>query len=400
MLLFLITPLLSLLAVGFLSLTGFLCLEVIAALFPRYRLQCYEGSPDGMRAILIPAHNEESVIQTTLESLQLQLRQEDKLIVVADNCSDATAVIARSMGATVLERQDVILRGKGYALDFGLKTLASDPPEVVIVVDADCTVSPGTLDALQRQVLSSGRPAQAVYLMQQPVNPGAKDQISAFAFTVKNWVRPLGLTRFRLPCPLTGTGMAFPWQALASADLASSHIVEDMKLGVDLAIAGYPPLLCSEALVLGQLPNSDLATTSQRTRWEHGHLQILLSYGPHLLKAAIRQGRFDLMLMALDLAVPPLALLVMLWLGCFTASVVYTVASGIWFPSLLFLAAGTCLLGAILIAWIRFGRDSLPIQRLLAIPLYILWKVPLYLKFLVSPQKQWVRTDRDSSTDS
>lgn len=399
MLLFLIAILLSLIAIGFLSLIGLLCLEVIAAVFPKQGFQFHEELPEGTRAILIPAHNEEAVIRTTLESLQLQLRHGDKLVVVADNCSDATAAIARSMGATVLERQDTALRGKGYALDFGLKALASEPPEVVIIVDADCTVLPGTLDALQNQVLDSGQPAQAIYLMQQPVNPGAKDQISAFAFTVKNWVRPLGLAQFRLPCPLTGTGMAFPWKAFSSVNLASSHIVEDMKLGVDLAIAGYPPLLCSAARVLGQLPSSDSASTSQRTRWEHGHLQVLLDYAPQLLKAAIRQGRFDLMVMALDLAIPPLALLVMLWLGCFAVSAAYTIASGIWLPSLLFVVAGILLLGAILTAWARFGRDSLPLQRLLTVPLYVLWKIPLYLKFLVQPQRQWIRTDRDSSID-
>lgn len=351
----------------------------------------------GSLAILIPAHDEAAVLAQTLAALQPQLRPTDRLIVVADNCTDATADIARSADATVLERDDPERRGKGYALDYGLQALAASPPETVIVVDADCLVLSGGLEQLQLQTLRSGRPAQAVYLMEQPPAPGMKDRVSAFAFKVKNWVRPQGLTRLGWPCPLTGTGMAFPWAAVAAVDLASGHIVEDMKLGLDLAIAAYPPQLCEAAQVRGQLPVAGAARISQRTRWEHGHLQVLQEYVPRLLAASLRQRRSDLAVMALDLAIPPLSLLVLLWLGGFAIAAVWGIFSAVWAPAGLFAAAGGSLLIAISTAWARFGREDISLLQLLGFPFYVLWKVPLYLQFILKPESQWVRTARDPS---
>ena len=237
--------------------------------------------------------------------------------------------------------------------------------------------------------------------MEKPEKPDPKDAVSAFAFKVKNLVRPLGLTQLGLPCPLTGTGMAFPWSVIRSVELASGHIVEDMKLGLDLAIAGYPPTLCSTAHVVGRLPQQQQASESQRTRWEHGHLQTLLTYVPSLFKTAVQQRRFDLLVIALDLAAPPLSLLVMLWLGMMgTMLLAASMLGTFWTPALLLAAAGMFLMTAILIAWFRFGQADLSILTLLTIPLYIVWKIPLYLRFLVQPQRRWIRTSRDTASPS
>lgn len=400
MIIFLLSTVLCFIGLMILGIAGFLFVEIAASLFQPKKIGFTENQQHAGTVVLVPAHNEQVVIQKTLQTLQPQLQPKDKILVIADNCSDATADIARSLSATVLERHDDSRRGKGYALDFGLRAIANEPPNIVIVIDADCIVQVGALNALQKQVLASGKPAQAVYLMEQPNEASPKDQISAFAFKVKNLVRPLGLTRFELPCPLTGTGMAFPWSVIAKANLASGNIVEDMKLGVDLAIAGYPTLLCPDAKVLGQLPSGDSASTSQRTRWEHGHLQTLLNYVPQLFWTALQKQRLDLALMAVDLAIPPLALLVMLWLGSSIISLLFSSIYSIWLPSIFLIAAGLLLFTAILIAWGRFGRDDLPLQRLLSVPFYILWKIPLYFKFLIRPQNQWIRTERESSSES
>ena len=89
-------------------------------------------------AVLVPAHDEGAVLLQTIADIQMQLRPGDRLLVVADNCADDTAGIARAAGAEVVERHDPDKRGKGYALDFGIRHLALDPPEVVIIIDADC----------------------------------------------------------------------------------------------------------------------------------------------------------------------------------------------------------------------------------------------------------------------
>src|SRR5208283_3138044 len=160
-------------------------------------------------------------------------------------------------------------RGKGFALDHGIRQLDADPPEVVVILDADTLLAEGSLDSVTRLAAALGRPVQAGYVLEAPPQGGVKDQLSAFAFRIKNIVRPLGMARLGLPCLLTGTGMAFPWLLIRSAPLATGNIVEDMKLGLDLAVAGQPPKLCSEARVSGELPSVRRAAVTQRTRWEH-----------------------------------------------------------------------------------------------------------------------------------
>lgn len=346
-------------------------------------------------AVLIPAHNEASGIAATLHDVQPQIQPGDRLIVIADNCEDETAAIARSLGATVLERFNLEQRGKGYALAYGLQHLEPDPPDVVVIVDADCVVAADVVERIARLADQCGRPVQSKYLMEQPATPSPKDAVSALAFLVKNWVRPAGLARIGMPCPLTGTGMAFPWSVIHQAPIASGNIVEDMQLGLDLAVAGMPPMFCADAHVLGRLPDQETAATTQRTRWEHGHMKTLLSQGPRLLKEAIAQRRLDLLVMALDLCVPPLSLLVALWLGVTAALTLIGVGVGQWLPVLLLGLVGVLMGSAVLIGWYRFGRHQIPATALLTAPLYILWKVPLYITFLVKPQSQWVRTQRD-----
>lgn len=376
-----------------------LFVECLAALLPVRRFPKPPSSPAAVKtAVLIPAHNEAAGILPVLKSLLPQLTEHDRLVVVADNCTDETAAIARSTGATVIERQNLEQRGKGYALDYGMNYLAADPPDVVTIVDADCLVQPGTLSQIAALAVSKQQPVQALYLMEQPASPKPRDAVSAFAFKMKNLVRPRGLNRFGLPTLLTGTGMAFPWTVLRSVKLASGNIVEDMQLGIDLAIAGRPVYFCETAQVKGLLPQQDKASTSQRTRWEHGHLKTLLTQVPTLLKRAIFERRLDLGIMALDLAVPPLSLLVMLWLVATVFACITALLTGVWLPVLLLAIDGSLLLTATLLAWARFCRSDLPARTLLAIPLYMLWKIPLYLRFFVRPETKWVRTDRDINT--
>ena len=346
-------------------------------------------------AVLIPAHNEEVGIVRTIESIRPQLNESDRLLVIADNCTDATAQVARVAGAEVLERMDATNRGKGFALAYGMEHLAVDPPTVLAVIDADMRLESGTLEAMRAAVAATSRPVQAVDLLMPPEGATAKALISAFAFAFKNHVRTLGADRLRIPCLLRGTGMAFPWAVISKANLATGNIVEDMQLGIDLAIAGHPPVFCPDARVTGQLPDQSSAATTQRTRWEHGHLQTIRRNVPRLVWEAIRQRRPSLFALALDLAVPPLALLVVLWaavLAGSAAAVVFGASSLL--PIYLSLASGSLLVASILLAWARFARNILPARSLLMVPLYILWKLPLYAAYVIRPQKAWVRTAR------
>jgi cellulose synthase/poly-beta-1,6-N-acetylglucosamine synthase-like glycosyltransferase len=217
--------------------------------------------------------------------------------------------------------------------------------------------------------------------------------MAAFTWRIKNWLRPLGALRLGAPCPLMGTGMAFPWKLIRQANLASSHLVEDMKLGIDLAREGHPPLFVPEARVGSMFPLSKDAAQAQRSRWEHGHLSTLLSAGPSLLWSALSARDARLAAMALDLMVPPLTLLLGLVLLDFLIGSVLAYAVGAW-PMGIALTCLILVLVASIKAWWMLGRDLLSISDLLSAPAHLVMKLPMYLKFLTRRQKEWVRTER------
>ena len=371
-----------------------LFVEVAAAIMPGKARPAPSGNITGRIAILIPAHDEEIMIARTLRSIAPQLRRGDRLLVVADNCSDQTEQIARDQGAEAIGRQNKELRGKGYALDYGVSHLAKDPPDVVIVVDADCLLAPGSVAVLAASVAASGAPAQAIYLMRAPAGAGLKVRIAEFAWLIKNHVRPLGLHRMGLPCQLMGTGMAFPWACMQAMNLATGHLVEDLQLGIDLARSGWPPRFCTAALVTSEFPTSSEGISSQRTRWEHGHLRSILSDGPKLLLQGIVRGDALLGAMALDLSVPPLALLAMLLAVGWVISLIFELTARQSLP-LLVATGGVLLFGsAVMLSWVRFGRQTVSGRDLALAAVYALGKLPLYLRFLFKPQSKWVRSKR------
>ncbi|HEU5072951.1 MAG TPA: glycosyltransferase family 2 protein [Polyangiaceae bacterium] len=351
--------------------------------------------------VMVPAHNEAAGIAATVAGIRRQLVAGDRLLVIADNCSDATADHARAAGASVLERFHDTERGKGYAISYGLAHLDSDPPEVVVLVDADCTLSDGAIETLSALALSEQRPIQAEYLLTAPSAASPLSRISALALIVRNRVRPLGLHAFDLPCHLTGTGMAFPWSLLRNTPALGDNLVEDLVMGLDMALAGHPPRFCPQAKVRSVLPDSKQAATSQRTRWEHGQLATLVSRGPRLLRESVRQRRFDLAALALDLMVPPLALLVTGLGGAALTSGVAGLLVRKPLVAMLPALAGMGLVGsATVVAWSRFARDAVPFRILVMTPAYIAWKIPMYITLAVrGKQKSWVRTERETSAD-
>jgi len=347
-------------------------------------------------AVVVPAHNERLGIVATIQSLQAQLRPGiDRLLVVADNCSDDTAALARAAGAQVTERTNLQQRGKGHALDHGLQQLAADPPDLVLFVDADCQLMPGAVGHLRAMAEQTMRPVQACYLMNAPQGAGASLRVAALAWMIKNQVRPLGAARLGWPCQLTGSGMMFRWQTAQGAPIASGHITEDMQLGVTLAVRGLPPLFCPEAVLTSQFPLAKEAQLTQRTRWEHGHLGMITDGLPKLLKAALTHQSWGLLGMALSLGVPPLTSLVMMLGFVAVLSLILAFWAGTWGVALAPLISLMLVSVAVFVAWWRLGRHIIGGRELLSLPLYLLAKVPIYAGYFARRQTGWVRTGRD-----
>lgn len=374
----------------------FLAIQIICAIAAPEKSKPFREKRKNV-AILIPAHNEESVIAETLQSIIPQLLKNDRIIVIADNCDDNTANIASKEGAKVIIRNNKTERGKGYALSFGIEHLKEDPPEILIIIDADCIVQPNAIEQLSIYAAQINQPVQSLNLMHHLANASIKQKIQEFAFLIKNYVRPLGMKMMGLPCQLMGTGMVFPWHCLSNVDLSNGNIVEDMALGIDLIEQGYTPTFFPYAGVKSFFPGDQNIAEGQKTRWEHGHLDLLLKRAPRTLFKGILKQNYKQILFALDIMILPLALLSTLLFLMF--AVVFLIS--LLAESNLFLlnATSSILLiftVSILLAWAKFGRSVITIRELLTVPFYILSKVTIYFHFFTDKQKSWVKTKRDN----
>ena len=369
-----------------------LLVQVMAAIIlPKSQLTLLPNSTRPSVAILIPAHNESLVIAQTIQTILPQLTAQDQLLVVADNCTDDTATIARNLGAVVVDRFNTQQRGKGYALDYGIQHLKTNPPQVVMIVDADCNISDQFIQVLALNCAHLKRPVQALDLMLSPANPSLKMRVAEFAWLVKNKVRPLGFKALGLPCQLMGTGMAFLWSDITLMSLANGHIAEDMKLGIDFCRAKKAPLFIPDILISSQFPQSAQASNTQRARWEHGHLGMILNEAPNLLLEAIKTRNLHMFGLACDLIVPPLAVLTLMCLAVFVLSLISSSHLALLLSTILLIA----LTIAVLLAWLYFGRKIISFKQLCYAPMYMLIKIPLYIKFFFNRQVDWVRSKRD-----
>lgn len=371
-----------------------LSLELAAGLLPGRR----HGGAAGADAcaVLIPAHDEAVGIVATLTALRQVAPPETRVLVVADNCSDETAELARGCGVEVAERHDTARRGKGYALAFGRERLADGvPPEVVLVLDADCRLSPGSIEALYQSAILRQAPAQAVNLIAPDLSAPPMVQISSFAMVVKNLFRSRGMQRMGGAALLTGTGMAFPWPLFADADLATGSIVEDLSLGIEMTRAGHAPRLVEAAQVRSAPASLDVAL-QQRRRWEHGFLDTLRRQALPVLTKGLARGSLPEVLLGLHLMVPPLALLLLLATAALAGCLLSTLAGASVVPVAILGGLLALSLALVAAAWLLDGRTFLSGGALLRAPLYVLWKIPIYFGFLRKPEASWTRTPREN----
>jgi cellulose synthase/poly-beta-1,6-N-acetylglucosamine synthase-like glycosyltransferase len=328
------------------------------------------------------------VIGDTVRRLTEALGEGMRVLVVADNCSDSTADRARASGVEVIERQDPGLRGKGHALAFAVDHLAADAPDVLVVLDADCTIDASSLKSLIDHAATAERPSQAVNLLKPDRGASPLVQLSTFAFMLKNLVRQRGLQRLARRVHLTGTGMAMPYSLFRASAHVRSSIVEDLALGLDLAEQGKAPQLVTDAYVWSG-SSTERGTLIQRRRWEGGFLATAARYGPRTLF----RGN---VLAALDLMVPPLALFAALNVAALAVVAILTLAfHANWWPVVV--QSGILALAgvAVLAAWVSEGRRFVSLGVLARIPLYVLWKLPLYLGLARrGAPAEWLRTGR------
>jgi cellulose synthase/poly-beta-1,6-N-acetylglucosamine synthase-like glycosyltransferase len=387
-----VTALVALLLAPFAILTTFFTMEIFAGLPSRAPDRPKVGARSA--TVVIPAHDESAVIADSVRALNAALPKGMELLVIADNCLDDTAALARAAGANVLERNDPLQRGKGFALAFAAEHLAAAPPEVFAVLDADCRIDATSLRILV-DLAASGRPAQAINLLRPDKASSPLVQISTFAFMLKNLVRQRGLQRLAGRVHLTGTGMAMPFPLFRASNGARSSIVEDLALGLELTASGQAPTLVSGATVWSSA-SSEQGTLTQRRRWEGGFLATAIRHGPKEVLFGLTSGDAKRIFAGLDLLVPPLALFAFLNAAALAVAALATAALDLrWWPIFVQSALLALALLAIFIAWVREGRDFISFGVLARLPLYVLWKIPMYLGLARrGAPSEWLRTGR------
>ena len=374
-------------------LTFCFAVEVVVGLRPLPRVTQAPARFDAV--IIVPAHDEEVILAATLERLKEAAQAKARVLLVADNCTDQTAQIGQALGVEVIERFDRERRGKGYALDFARRYLQDQPPAIVLVVDADCSIDAPSIELLIDSCASLQRPCQATNLQRASPTASPAVQLSTFAFFIKNVVRERAVTRLAGRAHLLGTGMAFPWHIFAGAELATNNIVEDLKLGRELAEIGYPPIFIEEAAVWSSA-ETDSNTIAQRQRWEGGYLQTAMHAGPRMLAKALINADIRHVWAAIDLMIPPFALLILLdVIALLVVAVFGWLGSAHLWPLFTLTGALALALFALGLAWANGGSKFVSLKSLGRAPLYVVWKLPMYIGLARrGAPKEWLRTGR------
>jgi cellulose synthase/poly-beta-1,6-N-acetylglucosamine synthase-like glycosyltransferase len=345
----------------------------------------------GRIAIVVPAHDEAEVIEHTLANL-LQIARQDgntEVVVIADNCSDDTATLARGAGARVIERHDTTRRGKGYALDHAFQRLLQEDFAAFAVIDADSSADENFLPAL-RTTLATSAAAQSRYTVRNG-NESPRTRLAEIALAGFNVLRPRGRDRLGLSAGILGNGFALRRETLERVPYTAASVVEDLEYHLRLIDAGLRVAFIDATSVRGDMPSGSEGARTQRTRWEGGRLRMLREQGPALLGKVLR-GQLRSLEPLADLLLLPLAYHVLL------IGVALMIAAVVGAQPVLLAALASLIVVALhVVAALRVAH--LPwshLLQLMRIPGYLLWKLRVLAGTIAGSTRHsaWIRTNR------
>jgi cellulose synthase/poly-beta-1,6-N-acetylglucosamine synthase-like glycosyltransferase len=356
----------------------------VAALLPQARFEHEEPKADPMPiTILIPAHNEEALIGRCLRSVLVAADSATEVLVVAHNCTDATAAQAEAAGAKVLVLNDPSQTGKGSALGRGFTAVLAEQSQAVL--DA------GLIAAVRKRLQAGARALQCRYEVHNS-HDSQRTRLMTLAFCGVNVIRPRGRARLGLSAGILGNGFALHRQVLAQIPYDAQSVVEDLEYHLALIKAGIRVEFIDSAVVRGEMPVSTTGARAQRARWEGGRLRMMRRWTLNLLGGVFR-GQVRQIEPVLDLIALPIALEVILLLiaACLPVSWLRLYAVGA-FAVLQFHITAAAISGPGF--WTTMKALSI-------VPFYILWKLwilpEIWRRSRVNAA--WVRTERKSAAD-
>lgn len=380
------------LLLAFLTAPG--CVELllltIGGAFPARRFRRDPGDGPRRLAVVIPAYNEEQGIADCVASV-LACETGDanvSVVVVADNCEDATADKAREASARVMERVDENLRGKGYALTFAFDQLLEEGVEAILVIDGDTRVAPNLIAEFRRAFADGADGAQCRYYAGNP-DASLRARLMNVSLMAFNILRSRGRDRWRLSVGLLGNGMGFTRETLLAVPFDATSVVEDLEFHIRLVRERRPVRFVDTTSVWADVPAASGAATEQRARWEGGRFRMMADHAPSLVREVIARGRGRLIEPLFELLLLPLSFHVLLL--CLTLAVPCAITR-------LYAALGLGLVGVHVLVGIAVGGGGLKdIAALLTAPFYIVWKLMIVRALARRSRRdaEWVRTERE-----
>ncbi|MEO8315998.1 MAG: glycosyltransferase family 2 protein [Pseudomonadota bacterium] len=347
--------------------------------------------------IIIPAHNEAAAIADAVQSVLAIDWPADhfRVVVVADNCTDATAAAAAQAGARVLIRNNLELRGKGHALAYAFRDSRERGwADAVAVIDADSRVSTNLIEAVASR-MERGENAVQVHYGVSNVDASWRTRLMAIAMAAFHSVRSRGRERLGVSCGIRGNGWALTHSLLEKVPYTSFSLAEDLEFGVELGMRGVRVSYADEAHCDGEMVSGEKAARSQRRRWEQGRAAIQRSKTLPLLKRAVTARSLVCLDLAADLLVLPLSYVALNAMALTAAAWLLAPAAertGVWFW--LGLSCCAALLLYILRGWQLSKTGLRGLLDLLRAPFYMMWK--LAVMFRSRRTTEWVRTNRES----
>jgi 1,2-diacylglycerol 3-beta-glucosyltransferase len=331
--------------------------------------------------VLVPAHNEEGGIARTLGAIEADRRPTDVVLVVADRCTDATAEIARSFGAMVLERGEDEEPGRAAARQAGLENARALEWDAVLMLDADSIIEPGFFAACERAL---GTDVEAVQARSESGRGRSLTQeASLAAFTLQGITIPRGRDRLGLSVRLRGTGMAIR-RDLALAHRFRAPASEDLFFTLDLMLDGVRCRHVDAARLRSEGASTWGSFGGQKVRYEAGRMAAARTYVPRLVRRALHERDASCFEAAWFLACPPFALAALL----LVLATALAALAGAWVVAALF-AAGFATLVLTLVTGLLQARAGLRTWlALLAAPWYVGWKAVVQLRALASLRRR------------
>lgn len=294
------------------ALIGYHFVVSLFAWFPRKERE-FVVEKNHKFALFVAAHNEQQVIKNMVESLKAINYDNENydIYVIADNCTDNTAKIAREAGANVLERFNETERGKGYAMDWAFNTVFESGKEydAFCVFDADNIVHEEFLNEINKRLCQGYEAVQGYVETKNPYDTWITASY-AISFSCINKLYQTARYNIGFPNQLNGTGFAVKTDILKEYTWGAKCLAEDMEYTMELMTHGIRVGWNEKAIVYDEKPLTLSQSLKQRTRWMQGHADVASRYIPKLAKQMFKEKNihcFDCMVYL----VQPLILAVM-----------------------------------------------------------------------------------------